>query len=76
MDRQRPTSAINADASAEASVCTGNAAQRAECAAGRAESAADRIDVAAVRAEKAAERTEAIVDKMVAQNARRHRSRQ
>ena len=65
------------DASAEVapSACTGSAVQRAECAAGRAENAADRVDIAAVRAEKAADKTEAIVEKMVAQGAkRRHRN--
>jgi hypothetical protein len=64
----------SSEAAAVPAVCTGSAAERAECAAGRAESAADRIDVAAVRAEKAAERTEAIVEKMSAPKpAPRHR---
>jgi hypothetical protein len=65
-----------ASASTSTSSCTGNAAERAECAAGRAENAADRVEVAAVQAEKAADRTEAIVEKMVAppSGARRHKN--
>lgn len=54
--------------------CTGNAAERAECAAARAEDAANRIDVAATKTEKAAVRAEAIAEKMSAPKpaARRH----
>jgi hypothetical protein len=57
----------------ETPLCTGSAAERAECAAGRAERAADQVDVAAERAEKAAARTEAVVEKMVAARTARRR---